>query len=38
MKNMLKDGFNTFYEVGGKGKVLAGFMRRVDRSIPVESL
>lgn len=38
MKNMLAEGYNTFYEVGGKGKVLAGFMRRVDRSIPIESL
>lgn len=38
LQNMIKDGASNFYEVGGKGKVLAGFMRRVDRSIPVESL
>jgi len=38
LQNMIADGANNFYEVGGKGKVLAGFMRRIDRSIPVESL
>lgn len=38
LQNMIEDGANNFYEVGGKGKVLAGFMRRIDRSIPVESL
>lgn len=38
IKNMIADGANQFYEVGGKGKVLAGFMRRIDRSIPIESL
>jgi len=38
LQNMIADGADNFYEVGGKGKVLAGFMRRVDRSIPVESL
>lgn len=38
IQNMISDGANNFYEVGGRGKVLAGFMRRIDRSIPVESL
>lgn len=38
IKNMIADGANQFYEVGGKGRVLAGFMRRIDRSIPIESL
>ena len=38
LQNMIADGADSFYEVGGKGKVLAGFMRRIDRSIPVESL
>lgn len=38
MQNMISDGANTFYEVGGKGRILAGFIRRIDRSIPVESL
>jgi len=38
LQNMISDGADQFYEVGGKGKVLAGFMRRIDRSIPVESL
>ena len=38
IRNMIADGANQFYEVGGKGKVLAGFMRRIDRSIPIESL
>ena len=38
IQNMIAAGADQFYEVGGKGKVLAGFMRRIDRSIPVESL
>jgi len=38
IQSMIVDGADNFYEVGGKGKVLAGFMRRIDRSIPVESL
>lgn len=38
MQNMISDGATTFYEVGGKGRILAGFIRRIDRSIPVESL
>ena len=38
MQNMIADGATNFYEVGGKGRILAGFIRRIDRSIPVESL
>lgn len=38
MQNMITDGATNFYEVGGKGRILAGFIRRIDRSIPVESL
>jgi [acyl-carrier-protein] S-malonyltransferase len=38
MKNMLADGVDEFIEVGGNGKVLSGFVKRVDRSIPTSSL
>jgi [acyl-carrier-protein] S-malonyltransferase len=32
MQNMIKDGFNQFYEVG-PGKVLKGLLKRIDRSM-----
>lgn len=38
MKNMIADGVNEFYEVGGNGKVLRGFIRKVDRSLAAEAI
>ena len=38
MQNMISDGVDSFIEVGGTGKVIRGFIRRVDRSLPCESL
>ena len=38
MLNMIEDGIEEFVEVGGKGKVLAGFVKRIDRKIPTQSL
>lgn len=38
MQNMIKDGVNSFVEVGGNGKVIRGFLKRIDRSIPSEAL
>lgn len=38
MKNMIADGVNEFVEVGGNGKVLRGFIRKVDRSIMAEAI
>jgi [acyl-carrier-protein] S-malonyltransferase len=38
MHNMLADGFNHFYEVGGTGKVLRGFLARIDRHVTTETL
>jgi len=37
MEAMLSDGVNTFYEIG-PGRVLAGLMKRIDRSAKVISL
>lgn len=36
MNNMLADGFNQFTECGAK--VLSGFLKRIDRKIPTESV
>ena len=38
MRKMIADGANEFFEVGGNGKVLRGFLRRIDRKLPTEAL
>ncbi|MEM7101798.1 MAG: ACP S-malonyltransferase [Bacteroidota bacterium] len=38
LKNMLADGVDHFTEVGGTGRVLQGMVKKVDRSIPTETL
>ena len=38
MQNMIKDGIEKFVEVGGNGKTLVNFVKRVDRSIPTDAI
>jgi [acyl-carrier-protein] S-malonyltransferase len=38
MRQMIADGTTGFVEVGGKGRILAGMVKRLDRSIPTESV
>ncbi|MCB0662066.1 MAG: ACP S-malonyltransferase [Saprospiraceae bacterium] len=38
MQNMIADGADMFIEVGGTGKVLRGFVSRVDRKMSSETL
>lgn len=38
MLNMIEDGVEKFIEVGGNGKTIRGFVRRVDRKFPCEAL
>ena len=38
LQNMIADGVQSFVEVGGNGKVLRGFVRKVDRNLPTEAL
>ena len=38
MQNMIADGVNHVYEVGGNGKVLRGMFSQVDRALPSEAL
>ncbi|MEO0340681.1 MAG: ACP S-malonyltransferase [Bacteroidota bacterium] len=38
MHNMIKDGVSEFVEVGGTGKVLQGFVKKVDRRFPTRAL
>jgi [acyl-carrier-protein] S-malonyltransferase len=38
MLNMINDGVTSFVEVGGNGKTLSGFVKKVNRSIPTEAL
>lgn len=38
MNNMIADGVSEFIEVGGTGKVIQGFVKRVSRSMPTSSL
>ncbi|MEM6396985.1 MAG: ACP S-malonyltransferase [Bacteroidota bacterium] len=35
IQNMAKDGYTQFEEAGGKGKVLAGLIRKIDRDLNV---
>jgi malonyl CoA-acyl carrier protein transacylase len=36
MQNMISDQFDSFKEVGGKGKILMGMMRKISRDVTVE--
>lgn len=38
MRNMIADGVTEFIEVGGSGKVIQGFVKRIDRKFPTSSL
>ncbi|MEM0994132.1 MAG: ACP S-malonyltransferase [Bacteroidota bacterium] len=38
MQNMIADGASEFIEVGGTGKVIRGFVKRIDRKFPSSSL
>lgn len=38
MLNMIEDGVESFVEVGGNGKTLSGFVRKVDRALPTSAL
>ena len=38
MQNMIADGVTEFVEVGGTGKTLRGFVKRIDRKFPSSSL
>jgi len=38
MQNMIADNVTEFIEVGGTGKVLRGFVARVDRRFPTATL
>lgn len=38
MQNMIGDGVTEFIEVGGTGKTIRGFIRRVDRKFPTSAL
>lgn len=38
MQNMIKAGVDNFVEVGGRGGILTGFIRRIDRSLTTESV
>ena len=38
MKHMIADGVTAFTEVGGKGRILSGLVRRLDRQIETESV
>lgn len=38
IQNMLKDGVTEFIEVGGTGKVLQGFVKKVERSAETSAL
>ena len=38
VQNMIKDGVDSYVEVGGNGKVLRGLIRRIDRSVNSEAI
>ncbi len=38
MQNMIADSFTQFFEVGGNGTVLSGFLKRIDRNLPITAL
>lgn len=38
MQNMIADSFTKFYEVGGNGTVLSGFLKRIDRTLAISPL
>ena len=38
MNNMISDGVTEFIEVGGTGKVLQGFVKKIDRRFPTSTL
>jgi [acyl-carrier-protein] S-malonyltransferase len=38
MENMINNGVTEFIEVGGTGKVLQGFVKKIDRRFPTSSL
>ncbi|MBC7885718.1 MAG: ACP S-malonyltransferase [Saprospiraceae bacterium] len=38
IENMLLDGYNTFVEVGGSGKVLSGLIKKVDRTAYTQTM
>ncbi|HHB52325.1 MAG TPA: [acyl-carrier-protein] S-malonyltransferase [Saprospiraceae bacterium] len=38
MRNMIDDGIDHFVEVGGNGKTLVNFVRRIDRSLKTEAI
>jgi len=38
LQNMLNDGYDHFTEIGGKGNVLRGMLKRIDRKIASETV
>jgi [acyl-carrier-protein] S-malonyltransferase len=38
MQNMIRDHFTHFIEVGGKGRILCGLLRRIHREVEAESI
>lgn len=38
LQNMLEDGYDHFMEIGGKGNVLRGMLKRINRKVPSEAV
>ncbi len=38
IQNMIRNGMTRFVEVGGKGRILCGLLRRIDRTVEAESV